>query len=481
MAFSAASKKILPEMFVLDTRALALFRIALGLLTMADLVMRSFLLSEHYTATGVLPLADLGYELPGGRPFFPDALYPHTWFDTVARHRVLFVIHGLAAFALVLGFRARAMSCVVWFLLVSLHGRNPTLIYGADDLLRLLLMWSIFLPLGRYWSLDAWFARRGRDGDGKRGHLSWAGGALSVQVACVYLFTWFCKSGPDWFQGNAVYYALHMDVYARGLAHSMRAFPELLRPLSLGVFWFELAAPLLLLSPVKTYRARCGALVGLAAMQIGFACFLSLGLFPWIALAALLPLVRLPGFHSAADMPASQADEKESPKRTFVRRFKNAAAAVLLVHVLLLNLGIAERVLPARLHAFLTFGIRLDQTWCMFSPEPGRVNEWDRFVIESRQGRRREVFPIASGPGLRVVYDRDGGRRRDYFTELDENKHRLLYAKFLCREHRRDFSEGIGFVEIRLVGEDIPPPGKPVRAGDRVRHEDLLLRWKCLP
>ena len=43
------------DVFAVDVRSLALFRVALGALLLADLVVRSFDFRAHYTDIGVLP------------------------------------------------------------------------------------------------------------------------------------------------------------------------------------------------------------------------------------------------------------------------------------------------------------------------------------------------------------------------------------------------------------------------------------------
>jgi hypothetical protein len=67
---------------------------------------------------------------------------------------LLFGVAALAALGLLVGYRTRLMTIVVWVLLLSLHMRNP-LVNGAESpMLRMLLFWGMLLPLGAYWSVD---------------------------------------------------------------------------------------------------------------------------------------------------------------------------------------------------------------------------------------------------------------------------------------------------------------------------------------
>lgn len=75
---------------------------------------------------------------------------------------------------------------------------------AGDVILRLLLFWSMLLPLGARWSLDA--ARAGRrPPDLVTGG---AAAALLLQVAFIYVFTGLKKTGATW---NEDYTALALS------------------------------------------------------------------------------------------------------------------------------------------------------------------------------------------------------------------------------------------------------------------------------
>ena len=54
-----------------------------------------------------------------------------------------------------IGYRARLATIACWFLVMSIHNRNPMILSAGDILLRLLLFWAMFLPLGARYSVDA--------------------------------------------------------------------------------------------------------------------------------------------------------------------------------------------------------------------------------------------------------------------------------------------------------------------------------------
>ena len=120
----------LRDRYSLDVRSLALLRIGLALTLLADLATRFGDLTAHYSDLGVLPRAVLtdgilkpGYwslHLLSGQPFFQG---------------VLFLLAAASAVAMLFGYRSRLATVASWVLLISVHNRNPLLIFAADVVL----------------------------------------------------------------------------------------------------------------------------------------------------------------------------------------------------------------------------------------------------------------------------------------------------------------------------------------------------------
>ena len=294
-----------------DLRSLAALRICLGLLILADLVDRSRDLSVHYTDFGLLPRAALLSKFLNGM-----VVCLHLSVGTWPGMLVLFALQATAACLLLVGFHTRIMSVLSWFLMYSLHLRNPVVLQGGDDLLRMLLFWGMFLPLGAKASIDAaceeaesWL-QVGKAAQPKQaGLVSWATVAALVQVACIYWGTAIAKTGVEWHaEGSAVYYALQFDQLALAPALWLRKYYDVTVWLThLTLFW-EGYGPFFLLCPVFFGPVRTLAALMFVGMHFGFAAFLLIGLFPWIDLASMVML--LPAWfwdRLAAFMPQPQA------------------------------------------------------------------------------------------------------------------------------------------------------------------------------
>lgn len=272
------------RIFGIDLRTLALFRIALGVTILWDLINRAQYLTFFYTDRGVMTRAQAIDWLAPERLSF-HLMSGHPWLQAA-----LFIVAGLIALALMAGWRTRLMTFLSWLFLLSLQNRNPILLQGGDTLLLMLLFWSLFLPLGARFSVDAALDPSQQDGRAREhGHFSAATVAILLQASYVYFFGALLKTSPEWIpDGTAVYYALHLDSLATTAGIWFRQFGSVLHGLTYYVWFLELLTPLLLFSPVLHLPLRLIGQALLITMHIGFAVFLFIGLFPVISICSLL-------------------------------------------------------------------------------------------------------------------------------------------------------------------------------------------------
>jgi hypothetical protein len=124
---------------------------------------------------------------------------------------------------------------------------------GADTLLRLLLFWSLFLPLGARASLDARRVRPAREGRA----LGVASAALLLQVAAVYPIAAFKRREPVWQELHFLGEAMRVDGVATRLGRLLLELPEALLS---ALTWLSLQLETwgVLLSPSRPWRrGRC--------------------------------------------------------------------------------------------------------------------------------------------------------------------------------------------------------------------------------
>lgn len=270
---------ILRDLFGIDVRCLAIFRMAMALIILADLVFRSRFIVESYTDEGFLP-RDLVVS--------PDCYFSLQILDgSYAFQLGHFIVSGIGGLMLLVGYRTRLATVMCWMLMVSLHARNKFLLDAGDDLLRSMLFWSLFLPLGSRYSVDA---RKTRASD-PQVVLSPASAALLLQFACIYFFAGWFKSGEVWKNGTAIEYALGQTQWIRPAGGSLRQYPELLRYLTPSVVWFEILAPICLFIPFQTRKFRMVVIPAFWLFMLGLATTIWLHLFPLITATASIPFL----------------------------------------------------------------------------------------------------------------------------------------------------------------------------------------------
>ncbi|MXV61643.1 HTTM domain-containing protein [Natronorubrum sp. JWXQ-INN-674] len=260
----------------IDTRSLAVFRIAAALLIVADILLRSRNFGFFYTNEGVVPQS-LAMEMT---PDNAISVYYLTTDSTVIA--ALFVVQVLIALQLLIGYRTTIATVLSFLLVISLDHHNPLVLSYADVLFRLLLFWAIFLPLGERWSVDAVHA----DSEPRARITSLASAAILVQIVYMYFLNGYHKRESElWTGGEATPLIMGLDNTTFLLGEFMRSFPTLLQYGGLTWYYMLLFSWLLL---VLRGRAR----LFLVAMFIGghasFAITVRIGAFPYVAIAGLV-------------------------------------------------------------------------------------------------------------------------------------------------------------------------------------------------
>jgi hypothetical protein len=275
-----------------DPRSLGLFRIGFGLLLLFDLVHRYVELDFWYTNQGLLPNHTLLWRPPAGHMF-------SLFFAASSRAEATlgFAVCAGAYLLLLLGYRTGLAQVLALVCRVSLNSRISVLENGGDMVINLLCVFSVALPLGRRFSVDAWLDRlRPQPAAGQElaraPVVSPAVLALTLQLAAIYLFNAAAKQGAAWTSGHAVHYALHQDKYVTAFGVWMREqWPAYtLQWLTWGVLATEWLSCALILTPVFRDGARLLALCLLLPMHAAFALGLHLGAFS-PAMMSFLPLL----------------------------------------------------------------------------------------------------------------------------------------------------------------------------------------------
>ena len=457
-----------------DARALGAFRVALGLLLLADLAWRATDLVAHYTDAGALPRSALAEVYPAFAAASIHAVSGSVWYVAA-----LFVLAGLVALGLLVGYRTRLATAISLVLLVSLQLRNPLVLNAGDSMLAWLLLWGLFLPLGARWSVDA-VRRESADVPGRVATLATA--ALLLQVVLVYAVNAVLKlRGELWRSGEAIRYVFGVDQLTVLLGDVLVQYPAFL--VAADRLWLGLivASPLLLLLRGRARTAFASAFV---AAHLGMALTLRLGLFPLISVAALLPFLYV-GTWDAVESRLS-AGTIEWCRRAARRfdgglprprwptvpshwrdQFATGTVAVLLAIALVWNAASLGLVgLPAGVTSSVD---PQEYRWDMFAPEPRTDDGWYVVAGTLASGERVDAFrdgALASDRPSKLASTFPSHRWFVYLLDLRAPANAPLrddFARYVCRGWNADHDEHLATVSVTYVEERVRLDGPEER------------------
>jgi hypothetical protein len=439
----------------IDPRSLAVFRMAMGALLLGDLAIRAMDLKAMYTDEGMFPRSEICYH------YTTIWNWSFNFGSGIASYQaMLFAVAAVLGLALLIGLETHLATIGSWLMLVSLHHRVPPILSGADVLLRMLLFWAMFLPLGRVWSLDTWRERwrSGALAEIRAPVLSFGSAAILLQIGLMYLFSAIFKSNLSWLHGDVISRSLRHDFFASQMGPYLLHFPWLLSGLTWGTFILEWAALPLLFFPNRTPSLRLCALAALALMHLGIFLSMKVDLFSPTALAGLtlfLPAEfwdsRLLARFSSQPEAAKQSSEGAKIQAQGLGfYFKESICLLLLMNVVLININSLPShpltVSPPLKTSFLKTACGFGQKWSMFDNVPSKSGwyvAWAKLRDGSdvdllRKGSTldwtKPYFPASMYPNYRW---RKCFREMAYTDEQGYQVFRAPVAEFLCRDWNR--------------------------------------------
>ena len=491
------------ELLGVDVRSLAAFRIGAATVVLTDIWYRSHEMTAYFTDAGFLPrsarieLYDIDDRFGFAYQWSLHMLSGQAWAQWL-----LLGLLAMFAVGLLIGYRTRLCAVATWLLLLSLDSRNPMILNSGDVLLRCMLFWSLFLPLGACFSVDR-ALRPKSSAPIPQTVFSAASVALLLQLGMMYFFSALFKTHSAWLSDkSAVYYALNCDAYVTGLGIRLREFPRLMEFLTVSTYFLELVGPLIVFFPFFTSSIRMGTVLAFWGLHAGLAATMTIGLFPAICIVAWLVYLP-PAFWNGWQQRLSGTRWSRRARRmaawirlrTSSRRFRffrhpevprwrqsallNIGLLLLLVYTILWNVRELDwsywesRVMPRRFNGVGRV-LGLDQNWAMFSPIPRTEDGWLVMKGELRDGSEVNLWQ----PDRPLPWDKPENVSGTYLTQrwrkcLDNltteayGRHRMYFADWLQSRWNREQADGNRdreVVQVQLVHriELTPPPGKPI-------------------
>ncbi len=462
------------RVFALDLRAIALARMAIGVLILVDLLIRCQDIGAFYLPDGITPV--------GAMPASPNSfkhleLYRHveSWWGVAG----LMLLAAVFAVSLAVGFYSRTSGLISWYLLASIQNRNLYVNDGGDLTLKIFLFIGLFLPLGARWSVDAWRNPSWRKLPNE--YLSPATVTMVLQFCIMYFTAGVLKSDPVWRQtGDAIWLTLNLDQFSTGFARALLDHTTLLRGLTFSVLAIEMTTPLLMLCPLWNGWTRSLNLVLLMGFHLGIASCMHLGLFMPICLSMLIFLWPTPWMdflERLVRFPVGPDSGRQGLPSGYARSwFTRLACASVVAFILIENyftipeLGMTPRGFMQTYILGYGRSTGMMQNWTLFAPKPLLQDGW--FVVEGTCADGR-VLDLLTGKTATYakpdpVCDQFKNQRwRRIFQNLWwrwNPRQTPMFLRYMGREWNRRHDPNDRVVKLRLtfVQEMTELPGIPL-------------------
>ncbi len=362
--------------------SIALFRLGLAFVVVADLILRSSDILMLYSDEGLLPR---GVLLSADNGF---SIYHCS--GSVVGAGILMLMAAVVALCFGAGVWAPWSGVVSFLMLVSLHNRNPMVLNSGDSLLVSLHFFSLFLPSGNLFKKQLPVCR-------ELHHYTAVLGVV-VQMSAMYFFSAFWKFGEGWLDsGQAIFYAIHQDTIAWGGAAYLKLVPVgLLQIVTFSILIFEYFFALAVWLPWRKGHLRVVLIIlavifHLVLLQATF----RLGIFSWVAACGWLIF-----------LPASVLGKdffNESPSTTGGVSLGRSICAALCSFCLYLLMflsvfGMGQRVFAAKqgvgiesvgevADLALLDWLGLNQDWILFAPDAPIEDDSFQLILTYHDGR----------------------------------------------------------------------------------------------
>jgi hypothetical protein len=203
------------------------------------------------------------------------------------------IVYLLSLTALLVGWRTRIAAAIAWLTHLTLMMTGSGTNYGADNFGNIFLFYMIWIPAGAELSLDR-AARRGPLKPTPIARLALR--VIQLHLCMVYLAGGLIKaSGPQWWDGDAIWRSVMLPEYRQLDFGWLADHPWIARASGWMVLLVETGYPIFIW-PRRTRRIW---IVAAAAMHLGIALFMGLGIF-----AAMMIVFTVAAFGVSAEPTA---------------------------------------------------------------------------------------------------------------------------------------------------------------------------------
>lgn len=457
--------KYLQTVFSLNTKALSVFRILLALIVLCDLWFRIWSFDIFLSVWWVMPL-ELLFDNHYNEAFWSL----HTLIAADWRVISLLIIEWLAVIWLLVWRKTRVMSIVVWVLICGVQARNPMILNWWDTVLRVLLFWSLFLPLWVRRSVDS----RTVPKEQRPTHICHAWSVWFIlQMVSIYVFSYILKADPSRHSNfDATYLALSLDAFRTPLGDILYGQYDVMKVMTQFVYLLEWRWRVLLFFPRKNTVTRTGILWVFCMFHLGLALTMHIGTFPWIMIAwwiTLLPLYEV-----------SHWDPEKKIVDSSMRWTTTLLLSIVFIYITCWNIRTTDFDRHAQWFPYemnrIGFLLRVEQHRSMFAPYPtledGRyeinwvAQSWPTILHKKDYG-----ILYGSNPWIDRRYSNE--KRHKLYNNMRSKSWSYLrdsYLSYLCSQENFDTIDMNYITEKTLANYQTAPSKRIFLATKQCTH-----------
>lgn len=263
-------------------KSLSVFRVSVGVCLVINWFMRVQDAFVHYSDQGIL---NTSFDLKLSNIGSYSLLF-------INNHRfwvvVVFIASLLSFLGYLFGYKTKLFTVLSLIFLLTLQNKFYLGNHSGDDLLKFILFWSLWLPIDKYYSINSIRKPTGK----KQVVISFVTVAFLIQLALIYFVAYASKTGSLWretFQG--LEYTFNIEYFTSSLGEYLLRFPGLLSRLTAASIYIELILPVLILTAVFVRTSRYFAFGLGLALHLGIMLTMRVGIFPYISIAMMIPLL----------------------------------------------------------------------------------------------------------------------------------------------------------------------------------------------
>ena len=300
-------KTMAANWFRVDLRTLGIFRFILGLVCFIDICRRFKYIDIFYSNYGVAPNFFMS-EMTS--KYSAKAFTLLSSLGTTSEVTIFFYIGAVFSFFFMIGYKTKLSHIITIITVLSIHNRLIILENGGDMVVNSFLIWSVFLPLGKRFSMDRLLSSLNLLKDDNPSSLNnkeiatknepsyyWglAYFACLLQLSIIYFFNYINKSGSTWGDGTSLYYFYQLDNFLTPIGNFIKEFSLmplwLSKVLTFMTIQLEVIVPFLILSPFFILWTRRFSFVAMVGFHLIIGISLYIGTFSWVMIAALTLLL----------------------------------------------------------------------------------------------------------------------------------------------------------------------------------------------